>query len=149
MDRWVQALCKERGPGLVALAVRSIAGGFFVVVSLGKFFDHASETHDFDRYGLPFPAVAVLLAGIIELCGGLALIVGVGTRVAAAALAANLVVAIATAGRVEGGRFNLGVAPALLLLLLVLLWTGPGTWSVDRALARRYATSGAAADRSL
>ncbi len=138
MDRWAPAMFRERAPGLVALVARSVAGSVFVVISLGKFFDHAAETHDFHRYGLPFPAIAVLVAGVVELLGGLALIIGLGTRVAAAALAANLVVAIATAGRVEGGSFNLGVGPALLLLLLVVLWTGPGTWSLDRVLAGRY-----------
>jgi putative oxidoreductase len=138
MDRWARALFRERGPASVALVVRCVAGSVFVVVSLGKFFDHATEAHDFARYGLPFPAAAVLLAGIIELLGGLALIVGLGTRVAAAALAATLVVAIATAGRVDGGSFNLGVGPALLLLLFVVLWMGPGTWSLDRVLAGRY-----------
>ena len=139
MDRLLQALVRERGPALLALVIRLAAGGFFIAVSLGKFFEHASETHDFDRYGVPFPATAVIVVGIIELLGGLALIAGFGTRIAAAALAADMVGAIATAGRVEGGTFNLGVAPALLILMLVVLWTGPGMWSVDRVLARRLA----------
>ncbi len=137
MDRFAQAMFIERAPGLFALVIRIVAGGFFVSVSLGKFFDHASETNDFDRYGLPLPAAAVIVAGLIELLGGLALIVGLGTRIAAAALAADMVGAIATAGRVDGGTFHLGVAPALLLLMLVVLWAGPGTWSLDRVVARR------------
>lgn len=141
MDRFTDIMLKERGPGLIPLVIRVLAGGFFVSVSLGKFLDHASETNDFDRYGLPFPAAAVIVAGIIELFGGLALIVGLGTRIAAAALAADMVGAIATAGRVEGGAFNLGVAPALLLLMLVVLWAGPGTWSLDRLLGRRLAST--------
>ena len=139
MDRLQQALFQERGPAPLALLIRVAAGGFFVAVSLGKFFEHASETHDFDRYGVPFPATAVIVVGIIELLGGLALIAGLGTRIAAAALAADMVGAIATAGRVEGGTFNLGVAPALLILMLIVLWTGPGKWSVDRVLAHRLA----------
>jgi putative oxidoreductase len=137
MDRFTHAMFMERAPGLFALTIRIVSGVFFVSVSLGKFFDHASETNDFNRYGLPLPAAAVILAGIIELLGGLALIVGLGTRIAAAALAADMVGAIATAGRVDGGTFHLGVAPALLLLMLVVLWAGPGTWSLDRVVARR------------
>lgn len=139
MDRLLHALVRERGPALLAFLIRLAAGGFFVAVSLGKFFDHAVEAHDFDRYGVPFPATAVIVVGIVELVGGLALIVGLGTRIAAAILAADMVGAIATAGRVEGGTFNLGVAPALLILMLILLWTGPGMWSLDRRLARRIA----------
>ncbi len=137
MDRFTQVMFMERAPGLFALVIRVVSGVFFVSVSLGKFFDHASETNDFNRYGLPLPEAAVILAGIIELLGGLALIVGLGTRIAAAALAADMVVAIATAGRIEGGTFHLGVAPALLLLMLVVLWAGPGTWSLDRVVARQ------------
>jgi putative oxidoreductase len=137
MDRLLDALFEERTSGLVPLVIRVAAGAFFVSVSLGKLLDHAAETSDFDRYGVPFPATAVVLVGLVELLGGLTLIVGLGTRIAAVALAATMVGAIATAGRVEGGTFNLGVAPALLVLMLVVLWAGPGTWSVDRVLVRR------------
>jgi putative oxidoreductase len=137
VDRLIEALFKERTGGLIPFVIRVPTGVFFVSVSLGKFFDHASETTDFDRYGVPIPGTAVILVGIVEFFGGLALIVGLGTRVAAAALAADMVGAIATAGRVEGGTFNLGVAPLMLVLMLVLLWTGPGMWSLDRAVASR------------
>ena len=85
--------------------------GSLVAVSLGKVFEHASETHDFARYGVPFPATAVIVVGIVELLGGLALVTGFGTRIAAAALAADMVGAVATAGRAEGGTFNRGIAP--------------------------------------
>ena len=71
--------------------------------SLGKFVDHAQESVDFDRYGIPVPEVATYLVGALELVGGCLLIVGLFTRPAAALLAANLVGAIATAGRVDGG----------------------------------------------
>ena len=140
MNRLQQALIQERGPAVLALVIRVAAGGFFVAVSLGKFFEHASETHDFDRYGVPFPATAVIVVGIVELLGGVALIAGLETRISAAALAADMVGAIATAGRVEGGTFNLGIAPALLILMLIVLWTGPGMWSLDRVLAHNGVT---------
>jgi putative oxidoreductase len=140
VDRGLGLLFEERTGGRLPFVVRIVTGVFFVSVSLGKFFDHASEAHDFDRYGVPIPATAVILVGILELVGGIALIVGLGTRIAAAALAADMVGAIATAGRVEGGTFNLGVAPLMLVLMLVILWAGPGLWSVDRVIARRLAS---------
>ena len=62
---------------------------------------------------------------------------GLGTRIAAAALAADMVGAISTAGRVEGGSFNLGVAPLTLGLMVVVLWAGPGRWSIDQVFAHR------------
>ncbi len=115
--------------------VRIVAGAFFVSVSLGKFVDHAQEAMDFDRYGVPVPDVAVSLVGVIELVGGGLLVVGLLTRPAAAVLALTMVGAISTAGRVDGGSFHLGVAPTLLVLMLVLLWAGAGRPSVDHRLA--------------
>jgi putative oxidoreductase len=139
--RLCEVLFKERAPGWVPFVIRIVTGVFIVSVSMGKFFDHMSEARDFDRYGVPIPSTSVIVVGIVELVGGLALILGVGTRIAAAALAANMVGAIVTAGRVEGGAFNLGAAPLMLVLMIVILWAGPGVWSVDRLIARRLALS--------
>jgi putative oxidoreductase len=67
-------------------------------------------------------------------------VVGLFTRPAALLLALNLLGAIATAGRVDGGTFHLGVAPAMLLAMLYLLWAGCGRLALDRRLASRPAT---------
>ena len=112
-------------------------------VSLGKFFNHANETADFRRYGIPLAATAVIVSGIVELSGGLALIFGLATRPAAVALAANLIGAITTAGRVEGGAFNLGLARVLLAMMAFLVWSASGSLSLDRWRRQRsggYAT---------
>ena len=119
--------------------VRVVTGVLFVTFSLGKFVDHAAEAADFDHYGIPAPEVATYLVGTLELVGGLLLVVGLLTRPAAALLAANLVGAIATAGRVDGGSFHLGVAPTLLVAMLFLVWAGPGVLAVDRTLLPRPA----------
>jgi putative oxidoreductase len=66
-------------------------------------------------------------------CGAL-LVVGLLTRPAALLLAFNLVGAIATAGRVDGGPFHLGVAPAMLVAMLYLVWAGGGRLALDRTL---------------
>jgi uncharacterized membrane protein YphA (DoxX/SURF4 family) len=73
---------------------------------------------------------------LVETIGGVMLVLGVFTRWAAAALAADMIGVIATAGRVDGGLLNLGLAPLLLVGMLVLLWTGPGVLSLDPILAR-------------
>jgi len=46
-----------------------------------------------------------------------------------------MVGAIAAAGPVEGGAINLGLAPALLLAMLFLVWTGAGRFALDERLA--------------
>ena len=124
----------------VTTAVRVIAGVLFVTFSLGKFVDHAQETADFDHYGIPAPEIATYLVGTLELVCGALLVVGLLTRPAAFLLACNLVGAIATAGRVDGGTFHLGVAPTLLVAMLFLLWAGPGRLALDRTLRVRAAT---------
>jgi putative oxidoreductase len=116
-------------------AVRVVTGVLFVLFSLGKFVDHAKESADFAHYGIPAPEVATYFVGALELLGGLLLIVGLLTRPVALLLAANLVGAIATAGRVDGGSFHLGVAPTMLAAMLFLLWAGSGRPAVDTTVA--------------
>jgi putative oxidoreductase len=120
--------------------VRVITGVLFVTFSVGKFVDHAQETADFDHYGIPAPDVATYLVGGLELVCGALLIVGLLTRPAAFLLACDMVGAIATAGRIDGGSFHLGVAPTLLVAMLFLLWAGPGRLALDRTLRVPAAT---------
>jgi putative oxidoreductase len=125
----------------VTTVVRVVTGVLFVTFSLGKFVDHAKESADFDHYGIPAPEVTTYLVGALELVGGILLVVGLCTRPAALLLALNLVGAIATAGRVDGGTFHLGVGPAMLLAMLFLVWAGAGRLALDRVMRIRLATS--------
>lgn len=81
-----------------------------------------------------------LLSGSAEFFGGLALIVGLLTRPAAAVLAVTMLVAIFSV-HIDKGLFmsNNGYeyALALLAVTLSLLFTGAGRLSVDAALAGR------------
>jgi putative oxidoreductase len=132
------------GPGAwITTALRVAIGVLFVSFSTGKFTDHMEEAVDFERYGLPWPDGAVYLAGALELVGGLLLVIGLLTRPAALVLAANLVVAIATAGRVDGGTFHLGVGPVMLVALLFLVWAGPGVLALDNRIRDRVVPAAA------
>ena len=137
MTDWQQRVFASRFGGVggwITTIVRVVTGALFVSFSTGKFTDHMMESVDFERYGLPWPDGAVYLAGTIELLGGLLLLIGLLTRPAALVLACNLVVAISTAGRVEGGTFHLGVGPAMLVAMLFLVWAGPGTLAFDNRI---------------
>jgi putative oxidoreductase len=118
----------------VFLAV--IAGGIFVAFGAGHFAGHGSEVADFRRYQVPFPSVAVWTVGVVELGGGTALLLGLFVRLTAAVLALDLVGELATAGRVEGGFVNLGLASMLLAAMVFLVWAGPGNLSFDVGLRR-------------
>jgi putative oxidoreductase len=131
-----RVLTPRRGAaGRVAIGVRIAAGAAFFAIGIDKFTSHASEAVDFRHYGIPWASLAVYVSGVVEVIGGVLLVVGMFTRPAACLLAVNLLVAISTAGVMEGGAFNLGVGPALLAAMVFLLWTGGGAYSVDGHLA--------------
>ena len=96
---------------------------------------HATEAASFHRYGLPSPTAFAYAVGILEVVGGLLLVAGLVVRPTALALAGNMVGAIVTAGRIDGGAINLGLAPALLVVMIALVWAGAGKHSLDNRLA--------------
>jgi putative oxidoreductase len=122
------------GVAYLAAAVRVVTGVLFVSISSGKFVDHVHEVSDFKSYGIPIADIAVYVIGVVELLCGLLLVAGLFTRLAALLLACNMVGAIVTAGVQEGGTFNLGVAPAMLVAMVFLLWAGCGALAVDNRL---------------
>jgi putative oxidoreductase len=123
------------GPRVAVAVLRVLAGLTFVAVSAEKFLAREETAAMFVTFGLPDSTVLVSLVGVLELVGGLMLIVGVATRLVALALAANMAGAILTAGVTVGGPIHLGLAPALLVVMVVLVWAGPGTAALDNRLA--------------
>jgi putative oxidoreductase len=121
----------------LATAIRLGAGGIFIGFGLSKFTKHAHEARSFARYGLPEPSVFAYATGTLELTLGIALLLGLLARLTALGLAGNMVGAIATGGRVDGGFVNLVLAPILLVAMLFLVWAGAGRWSLDGRLAPR------------
>jgi len=123
-----------------AFVARLVSGAIFVAFGLGKFVSHATETESFRRYGLPLPGTFVYAIGALEVVGGALLLIGLAVRPTALSLAGNMVGAIATAGRVDGGLINLGLAPILLVVMLTLVWAGAGERSLDLRLAARFSS---------
>ena len=115
------------------LLLRLASGGVFVAFGAGKFLNHGSELASFKTYGLPAPEALVVVIGAIELSGGLLLIAGVLTRPAALVLAGDMVGAIIVSGVAKGELISLTLAPAELIAMLVLLWTGPGASTLRRS----------------
>ncbi len=126
-----------------AVVVLRVATGLvFLGFGPGKFLHHAAEAGSFARYGVPFPDLATYAVGALEIAGGAALVIGLLVRPVALVLAANLVVAVCTAGRIDGGVVNLGLAPVLIVVLLVLALRGGLPSSLERHLTtdRRMTT---------
>lgn len=130
----------NNGAVAIALFVLRVASGlFFMFTGIGKFVTFQAEVDHFAEFGIPWPSIAVVLAGLVEAVGGFLLVIGLLVRPVALALAATMAIAIATAGRELGGPFHLGVAPALLVLMLLLAWGGGTVRSVDRTIVARTA----------
>jgi uncharacterized membrane protein YphA (DoxX/SURF4 family) len=108
-------------PAAVKVAV--VSGVIFTVAGLVKFAFHHWELHAFREFGLPFPSVLEILAGVLETVGGVLLVLRVCVVGVAIALGATMLVAIAASGIGHGDVIpSLTLAPALLFAMLYLLW---------------------------
>lgn len=130
--------------GLGALALRVPVGIIFVAHGAQKLFgwfggyglDGTGQF--FASMGLQPGYVMAALAGSAEFCGGLALIVGVLVRPAAAALAFAMLIAIVAVHLSKGFFLDAGgyeYALALFAASLSLLISGAGRFSVDAAVS--------------
>ncbi len=93
----------------------------------------------FTKMGVPLPGVTAPLVALLEVFGGLALIVGFLTRLAALGFAIEMLGAILLV-RLKGGFFAPNGAEYELMLLaasVALALTGPGAFGLDNTLAAR------------
>jgi putative oxidoreductase len=119
----------SRARRIVLAVLRVAVGVVFLGTAFQKLTRHTSTVADFRHWGLPSPSAFVYAIAIVELVCGLALVTGLATRLAALILLCDMLGAVATAGRVDGGRYIL-VPPILAALLLVLAARGGGGWQL-------------------
>lgn len=124
--------------GWGVLPLRLVVGLVFVVHGAQKLFVFglAGTAGFLGSLGVPLPQVAAAGLIAVEIAGGLALVAGAWTRLAAALLAADMLVAILTV-HARGGFFVPDGVEFVLTLLggcLALVGLGAGPWSVDAAV---------------
>jgi uncharacterized membrane protein YphA (DoxX/SURF4 family) len=119
-----------------AAVVRWTSAIVFLAFGAGKFVNHASELASFRRYALPAPGVFVYLIGVLEISGGLLLASGRLVRLAALALAGDMVGAIVVSGIARGEDISLTLAPLLLVAMIFLVSVGPTRRAKDRDVRR-------------
>ena len=146
------------------LLIRLAVGWVFLTEGIQKFlYPGALGAGRFAKIGIPWPAVMGPFVGGIELVGGALILLGLLTRVAALALAVDMLVAFTStkipmlvghgfwgfagpSGKsgfwtmAHEGRTDL----AMLLGALFLLGVGAGGWAIDARFGRR---GGAVEDR--
>jgi putative oxidoreductase len=127
------------------LLTRLVMGQAFFQTGTGKLAHFGNTVSFFTDLGIPFPELNAAFVSRLELYGGIALALGLLTRLFAAGLASTMVVALATADRATfvaalEGSGDLGltdVVPFVYLLFLIwLIFHGPGPVSLDRILGR-------------
>ena len=134
----------------LALAILRIAVGItFIAHGSQKIFTFgfAGISGGFAQMGVPFPGFMGPFIALLEFFGGIALVIGLLTRLAALGLLFDMLGAIAFV-HFKGGFFlPKGYEFAFLLLVanLVLVLAGAGEFSLDNVLRRRSsATAGTA-----
>jgi putative oxidoreductase len=122
------------GASVAILVGRILLAAMFVLAGFGKLTDIAGTAGWFGSIGLPAPTILAVLVGLLELFGGLAVIVGYKTRIAALALAVFAIGAtlIAHTNFADMMQFlifqkNFAVVGGL----LVLAFAGAGALSLD------------------
>ena len=115
---------QRRAGRRAASAVRWASAIVFVVFGAGKFVEHASELASFRAYGLPAADAFVYAVGVLEVGGALLLAASRLVRLAAIALAGDMVGAIVVSGLGRGEPLSLTLAPVLLAGMLFLLVAG-------------------------
>jgi putative oxidoreductase len=91
----------------------------------------------FGSLGIPAPELAALAVTILELVGGLALILGLGTRIVSGLLAANMLVALVLVHLPNGFFVDAGGFEFVFTLFAAALFfalAGPGALSLDAQL---------------
>jgi len=109
----------------VAARVAILSGVVFIGAGLVKFAFHAWELRALRSFGLPWPSVLEILAGVLETVGGGLLALRLLVVPVALILSATMLVAIGASGIGHGDVIpSLTLAPALLVALVVLLARG-------------------------
>jgi uncharacterized membrane protein YphA (DoxX/SURF4 family) len=136
-------LLETRAPAATIL-VRVLVGWVFVSEGVQKFlFPDALGPGRFAKIGIPAPGLAADFVGAVEIACGALLLLGLATRLAAAPLVVDMLVAIATTKVPILAKSGVWAAAhesrtdlSMLLGLAFLLLVGAGGWSIDARITR-------------
>ena len=125
-----------------ALAVLRVVLGITFILHGGQklfVFGFAGVSGAFAQMGIPAPGLIGPFVAFVEFFGGIAILLGLLTRLAALGIAATMVVAILTVHLKNGFFAPTGVEFPLSLLgsAIALIITGAGDFSLDAVIGKR------------
>ena len=127
------------------LVMRLWWGWSFFQTGLGKLRNHGDTADFFQTLGIPMPGLNAWVAGGAECIGGLCLLAGFASRLMSIPLSITMIVAYLTADNEalksifsDPDKFTSATPFLFLLTCLLVLAFGPGAFSVDRLLARKF-----------
>lgn len=116
---------------------RVIMGGIFLMSASNKALDYATTASDLTLTGVPYPEYAGMLFLLIEALGGLALVVGYRTRLAASVLLVFTAAVAMTFHTAAGQGAMIMTDLALIAGLLYIMTYGSGLVAVDNTRKRK------------
>lgn len=128
--------------GLTVSIMRAAMGWIFFTEGSGKLWGWfggqgvAAMRTFYDRIGVPFSPYHAELVGYTEFIGGVLLMAGLMTRLAAIPLLAAMIGAISILYGLSGGFHNQHIVG--LVVCLVLLEEGGGVLSLDRKMSAKH-----------
>ena len=148
----------ERSVDVVLLVVRIVLAWIFIYYGAGKLFGwfngpgiHETSLFMADTAHLRPGGFFAVLGGLIELGGGIAVGIGLATRIAGLALFGDMVMAMITVTWTNGINsekippgYELNLALAALAVVIALL--GAGRFSIDGLVEQRFVTPGRSSD---
>ena len=123
------------------LAARLVVGWVFIWSGWGKLHSLPKMIQNFTEWHIPFPTIVTPLVSGVEFFGGILLLLGLFTRIAAVPLVIVMIVAIVSAkwAQVDSLETLLGFEEVSYLALFGWLAVyGPGPVSLDAMLQSRF-----------
>lgn len=136
----------ESGAPPAVVLVRAVVGLIFVSEGIQKFlFVDALGVGRFTKIGIPAPEIMAPFVGVTEIVCGSLVSIGLLTRLVAIPLVVDMLVALGTTKipiLMEQGFWNMAHEArtdfAMLLGATFLVIVGPGSWSVDAHIVRKF-----------
>lgn len=142
MNKLLNCNCAEKWGPFALLVLRVVAGAVFAVHGYLKLSGGVDGFGGMlDGLGVPLPMFFAWVVTLVELLGGIALILGLLTHLSSKLLGIDMLVATLLVHAKNGltGPGGAELPLSLLAIVIALMVFGAGAWSIDAALMKKPA----------